>query len=385
MPSFLCEGHKKRTRALYNIFIIKREVKRMQYEIKKGKEFRQSIVTINEYDDDNYCDIFATKLKFTDEVAPKGIELTDLSNDGDGSVVGWIDGDTYKVSTQEKGQKVIFNEDCKSMFGMFEHEDFGEIQRIFKEIDFAMIDTSNVKDMSEMFHNCFDLKELNLSGFNTSKVEDMSRMFDRCRKLKELDLSNFDTSQVKYMNEMFDCCGNLRELDLSHFNTSNVEDMNRMFAWCERLTNLDLSNFDTSNVKNMMGMFLACEKMQKLNLSSFDTSKVTDMGNLFWRCYGLESLDLSSFDTSQVKYMNGMFSSCFYLKELDLIHFDTSNVKDMSEMFAWCGNLKDKQLKNIYEEWLENQQNQVHSNINPKNLKISKGKEMQKDKGIDKE
>ena len=331
----------------------------MQYEIKKGKEFRQSIVTINEYDDDNYCDIFATKLKFTDEVAPKGIELTDLSNDGDGSVVGWIDGDTYKVSTQEKGQKVIFNEDCKSMFGMFEHEDFGEIQRIFKEIDFAMIDTSNVKDMSEMFHNCFDLKELNLSGFNTS--------------------------QVKYMNEMFDCCGNLRELDLSHFNTSNVEDMNRMFAWCERLTNLDLSGFDTSNVKNMMGMFLACEKMQKLNLSSFDTSKVTDMGNLFWRCYGLESLDLSSFDTSQVKYMNGMFSSCFYLKELDLIHFDTSNVKDMSEMFAWCGNLKDKQLNNIYEEWLENQQNQVHSNINPKNLKISKGKEMQKDKGIDKE
>lgn len=221
----------------------------MKYEMIKGEEFRQSIVTINEYDDDNYCDIFATKLKFTDEVAPKGIELTDLSNDGDGSVVGWIDGDTYKVSTQEKGQKVIFNEDCKSMFGMFEHEDFGEIQRMFKEIDFAMIDTSNVKDMSEMFHNCFDLKELNLSGFNTSKVEDMSRMFDRCRKLKELDLSNFDTSQVKYMNEMFDWCGNLRELDLSHFDTSNVEDMNRMFAWCERLTNLDLSNFDTSQVK----------------------------------------------------------------------------------------------------------------------------------------
>ena len=174
----------------------------MQYEIKKGKEFRQSIVTINEYDDDNYCDIFATKLKFTDEVAPKGIELTDLSNDGDGSVVGWIDGDTYKVSTQEKGQKVIFNEDCKSMFGMFEHEDFGEIQRIFKEIDFAMIDTSNVKDMSEMFHNCFDLKELNLSGFDTSQVYwSMSRMFANCENLESLDLSSFDTTNYTRRHE----------------------------------------------------------------------------------------------------------------------------------------------------------------------------------------
>lgn len=58
----------------------------------------------------------------------------------------------YKVSTQKKEQKVIFNEDCKSMFGVFEYEGFGEKHRIFKKIDFAMVDTSNVKNMSEMFH-----------------------------------------------------------------------------------------------------------------------------------------------------------------------------------------------------------------------------------------
>lgn len=57
----------------------------------------------------------------------------------------------------------------------------------------------------------------------------------------------------------------------------------------------------------------------------------------------------------------------------------------MQKMFSGCENLKDKQLKNIYEEWLANHQNQVHPDINPKNLKISKGKEIQKDKGIDKE
>lgn len=41
--------------------------------------------------------------------------------------------------------------------------------------------------------------------------------------------------------------------------------------------------------------------------------------------------------------------------------------------------------KKIYEEWLLSQQNQVHPDINLKNLKISKGKETQKEKGIDKE
>lgn len=83
--------------------------------------------------------------------------------------------------------------------------------------------------------------------------------------------------------------------------------------------------------------------------------------------------------------MNGMFEWCVNLRELDLSHFDTSNVEEIQKMLSGCENLKDKQLKNIYEEWMESHQNQVHSNINPKNLKISKGKEMQKDKGIDKE
>ena len=88
--------------------------------------------------------------------------------------------------------------------------------------------------------------------------------------------------------------------------------------------------------------------------------------------------------------MSNMFYNCFNLKELNLNDFNTSKVENMNRMFDGCRNLKtlkttDKQLKKIYEEWMASHQNQVHSNINPKNLKISKEKEMQKDKGIDKE
>lgn len=57
------------------------------------------------------------EILFTDEVAPKNVELTDLSNDFDGSIVGWKENDgVYKISTQEKGQKAIFNEYCAYMF-----------------------------------------------------------------------------------------------------------------------------------------------------------------------------------------------------------------------------------------------------------------------------
>lgn len=41
----------------------------------------------------------ATVVAFTNEKAPKGVEITSLSQEGD--VVGWLDGTTWKVSTQD--------------------------------------------------------------------------------------------------------------------------------------------------------------------------------------------------------------------------------------------------------------------------------------------
>ena len=277
----------------------------MKYQLIKGKEFGQNVVIINDYDDDNYYDLFAFGLKFTDEPAPKGIELTDLSNDRDGSIVGWMeDNGVFKVSTQTKGQKVIFNEDCKRMFE-FGHERVccdGAYQ-VLSEIDFEMIDTSNVVDMSHMFAGC--------------------------EGLEELDLSNFDTS--------------------------NVTNMRAMFWRCYHLTNLDLSNLDTNKVTNMEKMFASCRNLKELNLSNFDTSHVKYMTEMFDCCQGLTNLDLSDFDTSKVTSIRDMFDQCGSLK----------NLKTM-----------DKQLKNIYEEWVSWRQNHVYPNIDFKKLKMDKTNEL---------
>ena len=132
----------------------------MKYEMVIGKDFRY-----------NVCRKGVEHILFTDEVAPKekGVELEDLSNDFDGSVVGWIKDGTYKVSTQTKGQKVIFNEDSSYMF----HERIGSY---IKSIDFNNIDTSHVTNMRGMFAFCENLEELDLNNFDTSNVTDMNKM-----------------------------------------------------------------------------------------------------------------------------------------------------------------------------------------------------------------
>lgn len=100
----------------------------MKYELIAGKDFNNKVPF---YDID--C------IAFTNEVAPNEVELTDLSNDRDESIVGWKEDDgIYKVSTQEEEQKILFNENCIEMFAN---------RKELKRIEFKMVDTTKVEYM----------------------------------------------------------------------------------------------------------------------------------------------------------------------------------------------------------------------------------------------
>ncbi len=201
------------------------------------------------------------------------------------------------------------------------------------------LDTSNVTNMSDMFHGCKLLTEINIENFKTSNVTSMSNMFSECFKLAEINVSNFNTSKVTDMGKMFSSCWNITELNVSNFNTSNVTDMSGMFSGCSKLTELNVSNFSTSNVINMSGMFRGCFGLTELNLASFNTDNVTDMNYMFADCSGLTELDLSRFKTGNVTDMNSMFFGCSKLEALDLSNFDTRNVTDMNQIFSYCSDL----------------------------------------------
>ena len=295
-----------------------------------------------------------TSVIFTDEEMPDGVSVIDMDADGDGGVVGWIDNQCLKISTQVDGIKIAFNTSAQDMFNL---------KKNLTNIQFNNIDTANTTSMAYMFHGCKSLTNTDLSMFVTKQVEAMSGMFDDCNSFTAIDLSSFDTSNVKYMSSMFHNCINVTEINVSSFNTAKVINMGDMFNYCSKLESLDLSSFDTSNVTIMGYMFFHCPALKNLDVSSFKTSKVTtfvgmfaedenllsidvsgfdtsntaNFGMMFYQCKKLASLNVNNFVTSKVTDMSEMFSGCSSLTSIDVSSFDTLNVKDMSNMFKRCG------------------------------------------------
>ncbi len=237
-----------------------------------------------------------TSIVFTYIDAPKDTNVIDLSANGDQSVVGWLDGTTYYVSTQNQYKKVIFNENSAQMFYL--HQDI-------TSFDFSNIDTSLVTDMTNMF-SATGVESLDLSNFDTSNVTSMTGMFNYCSNLKSLDLSNFNTEKVTAMHAMFEGSSSLKSIQFSeNFNTKNVTDMEDMFQDCSSLETLDLTSFDMSNVLYVMEMFKNDKKLNAIYATSkFDLKNVTSGYNdyyMFENCESLPNFNSSSVNKYQAK------------------------------------------------------------------------------------
>lgn len=149
-----------------------------------------------------------TSVIFTDEEMPDGVSGINMDADGDGGVVGWIDNQCLKISTQVDGIKITFNTSAQDMFSL---------KKNLTNIQFNNIDTANTTSMAYMFKGCKSLTNTDLSMFVTKQVNAMSGMFDDCNSFTSIDLSSFDTSNVKYMSSMFHNCINVTEINVSSF------------------------------------------------------------------------------------------------------------------------------------------------------------------------
>ena len=310
----------------------------------------------------------------------------------------WYDAPSKTVFWWSDADTVYANEDSSSMFfslGDVEKIDMDGInasrvknmsamfhsgKNLYREINLANLDTSNVEDMSYMFathgkKTMENILPLDLSHFNTSKVKNMKEMFSHSF-LPSLDIRNFDTSNVENMEWMFDDLKNINDLDLSGWNVkkvNNIQDifsrldkiqslnlsgwqmdsvtsMYNMFGGLANLTSLNLTGFTTKNVTNMGYMFNGVSKLADLDLSSFDTSKVTNMRGMFYNMRSLNNINLSSFDTKNVIDMSAMFAMTTInppISRLDLSNFDTSNVINMSEMFEGLSNLTELKIQSF--------------------------------------
>lgn len=172
---------------------------------------------------------------------------------------------------------------------------------------------------------------------NTSNVTTMQNMFNNCSSLTSLDVSSWDTSKVTVMYGLFSRCTSLTSLDLSSFNTSSVTDMGNMFKGCSLLTSVNVSSFNTNNVTTMQTMFDGCSSITSLDLSNFDTGSVTSMYSMFNNCTSLETLDLSGWDMSAVTSMSSMFRNCDALRTIYMRGCSSDTIADIESVLTDAG------------------------------------------------
>ena len=190
------------------------------------------------------------------------------------------------------------------------------------------------------------------AGFRDETHWTCSKWFSGCTNLTSIEgIENLNTSNVKNMNEMFGQCSNLETLDLSHFNTENVGNMSNMFNGCTKLHDLNISSFHTENVTNMYGMFYGCSSLDSLDLSHFNTRYVRKdgMSYMFNGCSSLSYLNVSNFTTDKSgMQLDGLFQGCSSLQTLDLSSFDTGGASSVTDMFDGCSALQTIYVSDLF-------------------------------------
>lgn len=285
----------------------------------------------------------ATSVVFCNEIAPTGVSLIDVSEAQDNSIVAWLDGTAYKVSTQMNEVKVLSNPDSSYMFSAKPN---------LKEFDFTSLNTKLSTDMSYMFYQSTGLETIDVSSFNTENVTTMECMFasdssSNIMKLNSINFgSNFDTSKVTSFYRMFRFCSLIKNIDVSGFNTKSAIDMTGMFDRCNKLEYVDVSNFITDNVKSMRVMFQLCYVINNIDVSKWNTSNCEDMSYMFNNCKALTELKAENFNTSKVKTMKQMLQQCNSLKSFSVKNWDVSNCEDLSFLFYGCSSFKSVDFDN---------------------------------------
>ena len=176
-------------------------------------------------------------------------------------------------------------------------------------------------------------------------------------KTTSIDLSSFDTSNVKNMTDMFRSVGQdsseIELKDIEYLDTSNVTNMLGIFYEfglnATTPIELDLTKWDTSSVSNIMYAFLyfgrySTDKIS-LNISGWDLRGVNDISLLF-RTLGEKTpevyinasnikLDPAKITTLELAFVE--VGSGGKKTVLDVTGWDTSGVTNMSTMFSKFG------------------------------------------------
>ena len=216
-------------------------------------------------------------------------------------------------------EKMIYT---KSNTNNIKYDYHPETKEELKDIIDKLVDEQSMEDV------------IDLNSIDTSEITDMSGLFHKFEGILKIDVSKWDVSNVDNMDSIFKGCINLEEIiGIEKWDVSNVENMEDMFSECKSF-NQDISNWDVSNAEHMSHMFAKCYKFNQ-SLDNWNVSNVINMCSMFYRCYEFNK-PLNNWDVSSVENMQDMFRSCEKFNQ-DISKWNVSKVTNNSCMFFYCG------------------------------------------------
>ncbi len=106
------------------------------------------------------------------------------------------------------------------------------------------------------------IKKSNYNYFPQTKTELKNLMEELIEERgNDGDFNDIDTSGIRDMSELFRGMNHFNG-DISNWDVSNVTNMDRMFSYCEKF-NQDISNWKVSNVTSKTCIFFYCEIEEK--------------------------------------------------------------------------------------------------------------------------
>ena len=155
--------------------------------------------------------------------------------------------DEKLIINQQFDEKLIINKN---------YNQYTYAPKSFKELKNIIIDRLyNVGPGTE--HKPIDFNDVDVSNIDSFYNANINEGIFDATKFEYIDITDWNVSKVKDMYEMFNECYNLKSVgDLSNWDVSNVEDMSLMFNSCYNLKSVgNLSKWNVSECKNMYNMF----------------------------------------------------------------------------------------------------------------------------------
>ena len=225
----------------------------------------------------------------------------------------------------------------KDMSNMFE----GCNARDQKPVSFHIDAATSIKSM---FSGCEHLEEVHLIGpgkdsstKNTMGNGGIANVLSGCTDLKTVSISDITFSNLTGFGSFFESAGeSLENVTFSYVGIPKVTSFKDMFKGFSSLTTVEFTDTDTSKVKDMSFMFYDCSSLINANLKGLNTSAAENMESMFQNCSGIVIQDLG-LSTLKAKNMKNMFNGCTAVQTKVDIHIDAAEA--ITSMFEGCSNL----------------------------------------------